>query len=123
MVKRNIPKINVIDANGKSTGRIASAAARLLQGKHKPVYAPNRDCGDIVVIRNISGARFTGDKFNQKAYFHYSGYPGGVRKFLLRDKWAKNPAEVMRRVVREMLPDNTLRKIWIKRLRVEVTKQ
>jgi len=119
---RNVSKTHVIDATGQSIGRVASSAARLLQGKHKPTYAPNRDCGDIVVVKNLANARFTGGKLQQKAYYHYSGYPGGIRKDLLRDLWVKSPSAVVRRVVREMLPDNTLRKIWLKRFRVEVTK-
>ena len=112
-------KIHVVDAAGQTVGRLASSIALILQGKNKAVYAPNRDCGDTVIIKNIRQAVFSGKKIEQKKYFHYSGYPGGMRQDLLQDLWSKNPASVFVRVVKQMLPDNTLRKKWLRRLKFE----
>lgn len=114
----NPRKIHTLDASGKTLGRLAAAAARLLQGKHKPVYAPNRDVGDIVVIVNLSRLAFSGRKMKQKRYFHYSGYPGGLRRERLDELWRKDPAAVLRRAVTQMLPSNTWRRKWLARLRV-----
>lgn len=112
-------KIHVVDASRKPVGRLASNIALILQGKNKAVYAPNRDCGDTVIVKNIRRAIFTGRKIGQKKYFHYSGYPGGIREDLLRDLWSQNPSSVFVRVVKQMLPDNTLRKKWLGRLKFE----
>ena len=107
----------VIDATGKTVGRLATETANILQGKNKPDYAPNRDSGDGVVILNISQAVFSGKKMGQKTYFHYSGYPGGIKRNSLWSLWSKNPASLFCKVVAQMLPANTLRKKWLRRLK------
>jgi large subunit ribosomal protein L13 len=112
-------RTHVIDAADRPIGRVASEIVRLLRGKHKVNYAPHRDDGDCVVVRNVQRAAFTGKKLDQKTYFHFSGYPGGIRRDSLKDLWAKDPAAVFRRVVTQMLPATTLRKRWLKRLRIE----
>lgn len=108
-----------LDASGRTLGRLASAIARLLQGKHKTAYAPHRDVGDMVLVKNLHKVVFSGKKQEQKAYFHYSGYPGGMRRDTLANLWAKDRAAVLRRVVTQMLPATTLRKKWLARLRVK----
>lgn len=114
-----IHKVHVINARSQKVGRLASRVAYLLQGKNKAVYAPNRDSGETVIINNINEAVFSGKKIGQKKYFHYSGYPGGLRQKTLMQLWTKNPAATFVNVVRQMLPDNTLRKKWLKRLKFQ----
>lgn len=108
-----------INAEGKSLGRIASEAALFLQGKHAVDYAANSEDGDVVRVTNLGSAKFTGAKLDDKKRYSYSGYPGGLKTHTLRNDWAKNPAEVLRRIVWSMLPKNTLRKKQIDRLLVD----
>jgi len=103
----------------ESAGRIASEAARLLQGKHKPQYEPQNDHGDFVEIRNAAKMRITGKKAEQKKYYQYSGYPGGMRVTKLKEVLQKDPADAVRRAIWSMLPKNRLRKGRLKRLRVK----
>src|SRR3989338_4122921 len=110
------PRRCIVDAEGRSLGRVAAEAARLLQGKNEPYYVPHQDVGSWVQVRNIKKAKFTGRKFNQKVFHHYSGYPGGLTTRSLLNLWAKRPESVIRAMVYHMLPTNTLRKAWIKRL-------
>ncbi|KKU49054.1 50S ribosomal protein L13 [Candidatus Uhrbacteria bacterium RIFCSPLOWO2_12_FULL_46_10] len=117
MPRKNTSKLHTIDARGREVGRLASEIARLLQGKNKVSWVPNRDSGDSVIIKNIQEAVFTGKKIKQKFYFHYSGYPGGIRKDPLEKLWNKNPADVFVKVVKQMLPNNTLRKKWLSRIK------
>lgn len=107
---------STIDANGMTLGRIASRAAILLRGKHKPSYTPNIDAGDFVHIENLRGVRFTGNKLVQHLHHHYSGYPGGLRSDQLGNRWAKNPERVVRTMVSGMLAPNRLRAKMIRRL-------
>lgn len=109
---------HIVDASGKTIGRIGTQIARLLQGKNKPGYRPNLDCGDSVVVTNLDKVKFTGHKFAQKNYFKFSGYPGGIRRDALRDIWNKEPEEVLRLVVKQMLPAHSMRRSWLKRLNV-----
>ena len=111
-------KTHKIDAEGRILGRLATEIAHKLRGKHKPVFAPNIDAGDFVEVSNIKKIRFSGQKLGQKKYFRYSGYPGGLKTESLEILFKKNPAEVLRRAVYQMLPDNKLRKGMIKRLRI-----
>lgn len=111
-------KTHIIDATGKSLGRVATRAARILQGKHKPDYAPNKDSGDSVVVVNLANIQWTGRKFEQKEHFTFSGYPGGVRADKLSKSWAINPSEILRKAVANMLPDTTHRRKYLSRLRV-----
>ena len=111
-------KNHIIDASGKTIGRLGTQVARLLQGKNHAGYRPNLDCGDSVVVTNLEKIRFTGHKISQKTYFKFSGYPGGIRRDSLRDLWAKDPSEVLRLVVKQMLPAHSMRRAWLKRLNV-----
>jgi large subunit ribosomal protein L13 len=108
-----------IDANGKSLGRLASQIALELQGKSDPAYARNSDEGDVVIVTNLKDVKFTGGKIDDKKYYSYSGYPGGLKTRSLSELWKKNPAEVLRRTVWNMLPKNTLREKQIDRLIVK----
>ncbi|MFA6106463.1 MAG: 50S ribosomal protein L13 [Patescibacteria group bacterium] len=105
-----------IDAEGKSVGRLATQIALVLRGKNKPEYTPNIDAGDIVEVGNIARLKFTGKKLEQKKYFRYSGYPGGLKTVKMRDVMQNKPAEILVRAVREMLPPNRLRNGMMKRL-------
>ncbi len=109
-------KLHKIDAEGKSAGRLASQIALLLRGKNKPEYLPHIDGGDIVEVGNVDKMKFTGKKTEQKKYFHYSGYPGGLKEKKMSDILKSDPGEVLRRAVREMLPPTRLRRGMMKRL-------
>ena len=109
-------KLHKIDATGKTVGRLATQIAVFLRGKNKPEFEPNIDLGDIVEVSNVDKLKFTGKKLEQKKYFRYSGYPGGLKETKMSDLAKTNPAEILKRAVREMLPDNKLRKNMIKRL-------
>ncbi len=109
-------KIHKIDAKNKAVGRLATQIALLLRGKHKSEYAPHIDMGDIVEVVNIGQLKFSGKKLEQKKYYRHSGYPGGLKETALKDLFKKNPAEVLRRAVRQMLPANRLRQKMLKRL-------
>ena len=108
-----------IDATGKVLGRLATQAAVLLRGKHKPDFAPHKDMGDFVVIKNVKNLKFTGKKMEQKKYFHHSDFLGGVRFVPLKKLFEESPAEVLIRAVYGMLPKNKLRPKMIKRLKFE----
>lgn len=110
---------HILDATNQSLGRLASQIALLLQGKNKPDYVPYWDQGEIVVVKNINQIKWTGKKLKQKKYYRYSGYPGGLKIKKLEELWQKNPAEVLRKAVWQMLPKNKLRKEMIKRLKIE----
>jgi large subunit ribosomal protein L13 len=107
-----------IDASGKAIGRIATEAAILLRGKNKPEYEKRADSGGFVEVKNISQAKFTGLKLNQKTYKHFSGYPGGLRQKKVSEVFEKKPGEVLRHAVLGMLPKNKLRPEMIKRLKI-----
>jgi large subunit ribosomal protein L13 len=109
-------KIKRIDLAGKTIGRSASQIAIWLRGKHKPEYDPSIDAGDIVETTGINNIKFTGKKLSQKKYFHFSGYLSGLKTEKLSDKYKKDPAEVLRIAVKEMLPPNRLRNNMMKRL-------
>jgi large subunit ribosomal protein L13 len=112
-IKRTIHKI---DASGQAVGRIASKIAVILRGKNKPDFQAYLDCGDIVEVSNISKVKFTGKKLEQKKYFNYSGYPGGLKEKKMKDIYASNPGEILQRAVREMLPPVKFRNNMLKRL-------
>jgi len=113
-----IRKTVVVDADGQSIGRIATRCATVLQGKHKATYAPEQDMGDIVEVRNAAKVKVTGKKLEQKAFYNYSGYPGGMKATLLKTAMAKNPSLAIEHAVSAMLPKNRLRSLRLKRLRV-----
>ena len=108
----------IIDAAGKSLGRVATEAARLLRGKHKPTFTPNVDTGDNVIILNCKEAVLTGNKLDNKIYRHHSGYIGGMKEIKARDMMNKTPEKAMFLAVKGMLPKNRLGRQMVKKLRV-----
>ena len=125
-MKTHLPKVNleqrkwhVIDADGAVLGRLAAQVANVLRGKDKPVYTPHLDTGDFVVVKNFAGVKITGRKFEERKYYRYSGHIGGLNETPLPKLMKENPAEVLRRAVYRMLPDNKLRDKMIKRLTVK----
>jgi len=108
----------VVDATGVALGRLASAVARILKGKHKPTYTPHLNTGDHVIVVNASRVLVTGNKMDGKVYTRYSGYPSGLRKRTLRQAVEHDPAFPIHNAVRGMLPGNTLGGEQLKRLRV-----
>ena len=109
---------HVIDAEGKVLGRIASHAARLLQGKHKPTWTPFLDGGDHVIVVNAERIAVSGDKRESKVYYRHSGHPGGLRSETLGHLLARRPEEVIRRAVRGMLPRNRLGAEQLRHLKI-----
>lgn len=108
----------VIDANGLVLGRLATRVARLLIGKDKANFTPHLDCGDHVVVINAERIKLTGNKIDQKIYYHHSGYPGGLKETPIRLLLQRRPEEVVREAVLGMLPKNKLRARRAKKLRV-----
>jgi large subunit ribosomal protein L13 len=116
--KENTPVWHVIDADGKTLGRICTEAARLLRGKHKVTFTPNSDMGDFVVVVNASKVKVTGKRAELKEYFHYTGYPGGATFEKFQDVLRKHPQRVFEHAVRGMLPHNRLGRQIIKKMKV-----
>ena len=108
----------VVDATGQTLGRLATQIATVLKGKHKPIYTPGMDCGDFVIVVNAEKIRVTGRKLDQKLYYRYSGYPGGLTTIPLRDQLARHPDRVIMAAVNGMLARNKLRRQLIKKLKV-----
>jgi large subunit ribosomal protein L13 len=109
---------HVIDASGKTLGKLATQVAGLLMGKHKPIFSPNLDTGDFVVVINADKVRFTGNKEKQKLYYRHSGYPGGLKSTSLEKMMQNNPAQVIEHAVKGMLPRTRLGASMRKKLRV-----
>lgn len=107
----------LVDAEGKVLGRLAVAIARVLMGKHKPIYTPNLDCGDFVVVVNAEKIRLTGKKMQTKVYQRYSGYPGGLHVTPIADVLKRHPTRVIREAVRRMLPKNKLGRVMLTKLK------
>ena len=108
----------LVDAEGKTLGRLASRIAEILRGKHKPLYTPHLDCGDYVIVINADKIRVTGRKLDQKIYYRHSGYPGGLKSISLRDQLQKHPERVLEAAVRGMLPKNRLGRKMFRKLKV-----
>ena len=108
----------VVDAEGQTLGRLATRIADTLRGKRKPTYTPHVDTGDFVVVVNAEKIRVTGSKLDQKRYYRHSGYPGGLRSRTLREQLDRQPAEVIRKAVKGMLPRNRLANRQITKLKV-----
>ena len=108
----------IIDAANKPLGRVASEAAKLLRGKHKPTYTPNIDNGDHVIILNCNDIVLTGHKLDQKTYRHHSGYIGGMKETTAREMLAKSPEKMMMLAIKGMLPKNSLGRQMLKKVRV-----
>ena len=111
-------KTYTIDATNKILGRLATEIAILLRGKNKTDFAPNRDMGDFVVVKNVNKIKVTGKKFEKKIYYHHSGYLGGLKETPFKKLFEKDPGEVLKRAVFGMLPKNKLRAKQIKRLKI-----
>jgi len=109
---------HVIDAADKTLGRMSSQIARLLMGKHKPLYTPSQDVGDFVVVINAGKVRITGNKAKQKLYHRHSGYPGGLKSVTLEKMMRTDPSRVIKHAVDGMLPRTRLGALMRKRLRV-----
>jgi large subunit ribosomal protein L13 len=108
----------VVDADGKNLGRLASAIARILRGKHKPIYSPHLDVGDYVIVVNADRIAVTGHKMDDKMYYRHTGYPGGLREINLRDLLVRHPTYAVKHAVRGMLPKNRLGRKMLKKLKV-----
>jgi large subunit ribosomal protein L13 len=108
----------LVDAEGKTLGRLATQIADLLRGKGKPQYTPHVDSGDFVIVVNAEKVHVTGDKLQQKMYYNHSGYPGGLRERTLAEQLERRPEEVLRRAVRGMLPKNRLAAVQLNKLKV-----
>ena len=108
----------IIDASGKKLGRLATEAAVLLKGKHKPMYTPHLDVGDFVVVVNAAKIEVTGKKLSDKMYYRHSGYIGGLKQITLRQQLEKHPERVLQAAVRGMLPNNRLGRKMVKKLKV-----
>lgn len=116
MVKQLQRQKHLIDAEGQILGRLATRVSLLLRGKHKVEWEPHKDIGDFVQVENVDKISVTGKKMDDKIYYHYSGYPGGLKETKMKELMAKRPEEVLRRAVWNMLPKNKLRSRFIKRL-------
>jgi large subunit ribosomal protein L13 len=108
----------VVDADGEILERLATRIANTLRGKGKPLYTPNVDCGDYVVVVNCERVRVTGNKMDQKLYRHHSGYHGGLRERTLAEQLERNPQEVIRHAVKGMLPKNSLGAAQLRKLKI-----
>lgn len=108
----------VVDAQGKTLGRLATRIADLLRGKGKPEYTPHVDVGDFVVVVNAERVRVTGNKLTDKRYWRHSGYPGGIRSRTLAEMLERQPEEVIRRAVKGMMPRNRLSRKQLGKLKV-----
>ncbi len=113
-----VRKWYLVDADGKTLGRLASRVAILLRGKHKPTFTPHVDTGDHVVIINADKVHLTGDKLKTKTYIHHTGYPGGLKSISAEHLRAKKPTELLARAIKGMLPKNSLGKQMARKLKV-----
>ena len=108
----------VVDATGKTLGRLSAEVAKVLRGKNKPTYTPHIDTGDYVIVVNADKIEVTGKKLDQKIYYNHSDYVGGMRETTLSEKLAKKPEDVIYLAVKGMLPKGPLGRSMIKKLRV-----
>ena len=108
----------VIDAAGKPLGRVAATVASILRGKHLPTFTPNVDCGDFVIVINAKDAVLTGNKLNQKIRYYHTGWVGGIKEIHYNKLMAENPEEAMMYAVKGMLPNNSIGRKALTRLRV-----
>jgi large subunit ribosomal protein L13 len=111
---------HIIDASGKTLGKLATQIATLLMGKHKPTYVPYLDTGDYVIVLNAAKVKVTGKKAKQKTYYRHSGYPGGIKAETFEEMLAAHPTRVIEHAVKGMLPHNRLGRAMFKKLKVYV---
>lgn len=110
----------VVSANGEVLGRMAARIAKVLRGKHKPIFTPHVDCGDHVIVTNADKVRLTGRKWQQKMYYAHSGYPSGLKVATAQRMMDKHPEKIIRHAVRGMLPHNRLGRQILRKLKVYV---
>jgi large subunit ribosomal protein L13 len=108
----------VVDAEGKTLGRLATAIAATLRGKNKAMYTPHIDTGDFVIVLNAGKVRVTGNKETQKFYYRHSNYPGGLKKTSLKDLRVRHPEQIIENAVRGMLPRTSLGEQQMKKLKI-----
>ena len=108
----------LVDASGKTLGRLASQIALRLRGKHKPIYTPHCDTGDFIVVVNADKVRVTGNKAKDKVYYSHSGYPGGIKSITFEKLLDKNPTKIIEKAVKGMLPKNPLGRQMFRKLKV-----
>src|SRR5439155_4855242 len=108
----------VVDAQGKILGRMASEIAKVLRGKHKPIFTPNVDVGDFVIVVNARGVRLTGKKLEKKIYYHHTEYPNGIRKKNAAKMLTKKPGELIQLTMKRMLPKNRLNRKLVTKLKI-----
>ena len=108
----------VVDATDHTLGRLTSEIAKILRGKHKPMYTPHLDLGDFVIVINADKIKVTGKKLDQKVYRKHTGHPGGLRETTLREMQAKKPEEVIRLAVKGMMPKKALGNAMMKKLKI-----
>jgi large subunit ribosomal protein L13 len=108
----------IVDASGKTLGRLATQIADRLRGKGKPQFTPHVDTGDFVIVVNAEMIAVTGKKLDEKLYYRHSGYPGGLRQRTLREQLDRQPTEVLRKAVRGMLPRNKLGRAQLTKLKI-----
>ena len=108
----------VVDAEGKTLGRLATRIADTLRGKDKPQYTPHTDTGDFVVVVNCEKVAVTGKKMDEKMYYRHSGYPGGLKERTLREQLDRRPTDVLRKAVKGMLPRNRLARQQLLKLKI-----
>jgi large subunit ribosomal protein L13 len=113
-----VRKWHLVDADGQVLGRLASRIAPILTGKTKPIYTPNADTGDFVIVINAEKIRLTGNKLQDKAYYHHSGYPGGIKKKTAKELMQKTPEKIIFSAIHGMLPKTKLGKVQLKKLKV-----
>lgn len=111
------PEWHIIDAEGKTLGRLSTEIAMLLMGKHKPIYVPNLNTGDYVIVVNAEKIRVTGNKLQQKIYYRHSGYHGGLKERTLAQMLDKTPTRVIRQAVKGMLPKNSMGRHMLARMK------
>jgi len=111
------PQWHVLDAEGRPLGRLASEAAQLLRGKHRPTFTPHMDNGDFVIVVNAEKVKVTGKKPQQKTYYRHSGYPGGLKETSLARMLETHPDRVIRQAVKGMLPHNRLSRKLLRHLK------
>ena len=108
----------IIDAKDKRLGRVATIAATILRGKHRPTYTPNVDCGDNVIIINAGEVTLSGNKLDDKFYYRHTGFIGGLKQVSYRDLLAKNPEKAMMLAIKGMLPKNSLGRKMLTNVRI-----
>lgn len=108
----------VVDATGKPLGRLSSEIAKILRGKHKPIYTPHVDTGDFVIVLNAEKVLLTGNKLDNKKYRYHTGYPGGLKEMTYRQLLQRKPTMAVQHAVKGMLPHNSLGSMMLKKMHV-----